>query len=254
MDYQKRHTIYEEVVYNETPSHRRDTPAQKVRTNDDSYNNITVMFEDGTILNNVRYNSFKTGGLIHPSLRYYGAPVTRGPEKEDVHTRAYYDWYNMLNKCHGPRSECRTYDGCIICPEWYDYQNYKAWHEENFYTVDGEPMVIDKDILDPYKRPKAYGSDTCLCLPQRINLAAMQGRNGRKAGTVRVRDCYAARVYFGKKLRIIGIYSTPEEAFEAYKAEKEKHVRSFAKIYKDVLPEHVIQAILVWEYVVDDEN
>ena len=100
-----------------------------------------------------------------------------------------------------------------------------------------------KDIL--YKNNTIYSKDTCIFIPERINI--LFTKNNAKRGN------YPIGVYFNKRLgkfiaqvsklnenkkntkkpTHIGVFNTPEEAFLAYKTEKEKYIKEVANYYKE---------------------
>ena len=56
------------------------------------------------------------------------------------------------------------------------FQNFAKWFDDNKYEVDGR-LHIDKDIL--YPNCKIYSPETCLLIPQRINMLFLNKPNKR---------------------------------------------------------------------------
>jgi hypothetical protein len=65
-------------------------------------------------------------------------------------TIQYETWAGMLKRCYGSNYQEKqpSYIGCTVCEEWLDYQNFYDWYNANFYTVNGERVHLDKDILN----------------------------------------------------------------------------------------------------------
>ena len=72
---------------------------------------------------------------------------------------------------------------------WHNYQNFAQWFNENRYDVEGR-LHIDKDIL--YPGNKIYCPDTCLLVPQRINMLFLNKPNkrGLPNGIIKSSDKY----------------------------------------------------------------
>lgn len=141
--------------------------------------------------------------------------------------------------------------------DWHNYQNFADWYDENYYAVGNEIMSVDKDIL--VHGNKLYSADTCLIVPQTVNsffarVRSQNKDNGLPLG-VKSRNGgkkYEAKlIWFGQYI-YIGNYETPEEAFEAYKIEKEKRIKMLADMYKDYIPQKVYDALYNYKVYIDD--
>ena len=100
-------------------------------------------------------------------------------------------------------------------------------------------MQLDKDIL--CKGNKIYSRDTCIFVPQRINLLFTKSDKARgdnpigasptPAGNymVRCRDGYG-------KMDYLGTYPTKEEAFRVYKNYKENLIKRTIDSYEGKIP------------------
>ena len=101
-------------------------------------------------------------------------------------------------------------------------------------------MCLDKDIL--CKGNKIYSRDTCIFVPQRINLLFTKCDKARgkdpigvdqlPSGNYRVR-CNDIN---GKRINL-GTYLNKEEAFKVYKSYKEKVIKETIDSYKGKIPE-----------------
>ena len=105
-------------------------------------------------------------------------------------------------------------------------------------------MHIDKDIL--YKNNRIYSSQTCLLVPQRINMLFMKKPNkyGLPTGITPTKNTgrYATE-YNGKHL---GTFDTVEESAIAHDKAKKEAVTEVANEYKDKIPDRVYQALINW--------
>lgn len=51
---------------------------------------------------------------------------------------------------------------------------------------------------------------------------------------------------------MVGVYGTPEQAFQAYKKFKESYIKQVADEYKDKIPEKLYEALYKYEVEIDD--
>ena len=123
----------------------------------------------------VYYNNFKKGLIKCPyEPRYFGVGyLGEGKYKayeNGKQTRVYQTWNNMLERCYSDKyHEKQTpYMECEACKEWLNFQEYGKWFERNYYEIEGEQMCLDKDIL--VKHNKIYSPDTCIFVPNTINV------------------------------------------------------------------------------------
>ena len=101
-------------------------------------------------------------------------------------------------------------------------------------------MCLDKDIL--CKGNKVYSRDTCIFVPERINLLFVKRDNDRGdcpiGVTPNLSDNYQVRCNNGNRKSIyLGSYSTKEEAFQVYKNYKEKVIKEVIDSYEGIIPE-----------------
>ena len=139
--------------------------------------------------------------------------------------------------------------------------NYSSqeWLDKNYYEVSGEVMCLDKDIL--CKGNKIYSRETCIFVPERINILftkrdKLRGKNPigvdqLPSGDYRVRcgNGYGKSVY-------LGTYFTKEKAFNVYKEYKEKVIKEVIDSYEGIIPEphysRLKTAMYNYEVEIDD--
>lgn len=232
-------------------------------------NNTIVEFQDEykyTIT--TRYSQFKEGRVKNPykpsvyGVGYLGKGKYRVSykvsDKNYKITPQYQAWMNMLCRCYNVKYQQRqpTYIGCSVCEEWLNFQNFGEWFDDNYYTIDGERMDLDKDIL--YKHNKIYSPQTCIYVPHFINNLFIKkdanrgdlpiGVNFNKITNKFIATCDDAQ----GKAQNLGSFNAPLEAFLAYKQFKEKIIKEIADEYKDKIPKKLYDVLYSYEVEITD--
>ena len=234
-----------------------------------SANDIWIEFQDDYKTKvPTRYSVFVKGEIRNPyhksvfNVGYLGQGKYEVSDK-NKHTKEYKTWVDLIRRCYDPYFLNRypTYINCYVCDEWLNFQNFAKWYEENYYEIEGETMCLDKDIL--YKNNKIYSPETCVFVPNNINVLFCKRDKARG-------DCPIG-VYFDKerckfvakcsiydrekgrsKGKFIGRYDTQEEAFFFYKQFKEKHIKQIAKEYRDLIPSKLYFAMCNYQVEIND--
>lgn len=163
--------------------------------------------------------------------------------------KSYEAWVSMLHRCYTDVKS--AYKDCTVCDEWLIYSNFEKWFNDpkNGYR---EGYDLDKDILVPGNR--VYSPDTCLIVPPYINALFIRPHktkaNGLPIGVNSERKGkYKAAVRMEGKDRHLGTYSSPQEAFFAYKTEKEKYIQKVAaeSFLRGDIIEKVYDALMAYE-------
>lgn len=194
-----------------------------------------------------RYDNFKRGNIKCPyEPRYFGVGYLaegRYTVSENSKLNQWFKiWNSMLNRCYNPKYQEKhpTYKGCEVETFLFNFQHMCEWLDENYYEIPDEQMCLDKDIL--CKGNKLYSRDTCIFVPQRINLLFTKRNNYRgkdpigvtpnSSGNYRVfcHDGYGKQTY-------LGTYTSKEEAFRVYKNYKEKVIKEVIDSYEGIIPE-----------------
>ena len=231
-------------------------------------NDIIVEFQDKHKAKvHTIYSNFKKGRVknyFHPSI--YGIGYLGEGEyktKENGRdTEVYKKWIHMIQRCYDPYylNEHPTYRDCMVCEEWYCFQNFCKWWEENYYEIPNETMCLDKDIL--VKGNKIYSPETCIILSHRINTLFVKhdagrgkypiGINWHKKNNKFIARCNILDKENNKERIYLGTYDTAEEAFLAYKVFKENYIKQVADEYKDLIPNKLYEAMYSYEVEIDD--
>lgn len=162
-------------------------------------------------------------------------------------TVAHSTWSQMLLRCYNEstRHKFPTYADVSVCEEWHRFSNFKNWFDENYV----EGYALDKDIIE--KNNRVYCPEKCSYVPQEINCIFTKNNSMRGVlpiGVKRNNKKFSASM--GKRGREyhIGTFATPDEAFLAYKKEKETHIKEIAtEYYTDgKITKRVYDAMMRW--------
>lgn len=147
----------------------------------------------------------------------------------------YSKWSSMLNRCYSAKRQKKNpyYMGCSVCEEWLYFSNFRMWMEKQNW----EGNELDKDFL--VQGNKVYSPETCLFIPQRLNVFFSKGRKENnlftgisyieKLGKYRVRCCDGTG-----KMVCFGYHTDLRAAKQAWKEAK-------SKILMQILEEDSVQ-------------
>ena len=232
------------------------------------YMNIGVYFPQyNWTFKNTTYNNFKKGLIKCPYEKRYYRIGYLGEGKYKMsengkHTRVYDTWKSVLQRCYDKKYHEKrpSYSNCQVNEKWHNFQNFAKWYEENYYEIEGERMCLDKDIL--IKHNKIYSIETCIFVPNTINLLFVKNDNKRGKsliGTTLLENgkykaqCNLLNPETGKsKKEYLGLYDTQEKAFEVYKHYKEKNIKEVADYFKGQIPYKLYQSLYNYIVEIDD--
>lgn len=222
--------------------------------------NCTIKFQDGLILEGLRYPHIVNGYVKNPNHKSVYGVGYLGIGKYNTcknykRTLAYKTWNSMMYRCYKQDVlKHTTYNNVIVCDEWHNLQNFSKWHEEN-YEPNKESWHLDKDIL--IKGNKIYSPETCCFVPQIINKLFVKADS--------LRGKYPIGVYYSKRdkkflatigklsLKVhLGSFDTPEEAFQAYKIAKEEYIKEVADEWRGQITEPCYQALINYSVEITD--
>ncbi len=205
------------------------------------------------------YGNFQRGQLTNPyecreknGLGFIGV----GEYNSKEHKVAYAKWRAMLQRCINPMADKSTesYVECEVCDEWMNFQNFAKWYYENEYSCCNEPLCVDKDIL--IHGNKLYSPDTCILVPQRINLLFIKEYARRGDLPIGVQKHtnggYTSLLSTHEGKKYLGYFYDSTLAFATYKKEKEKYIKEVADSYKNILPQKVYEAIVNYRIEITD--
>lgn len=194
------------------------------------HNDIVVEFQDKHMFKvNTTYSNFKVGCVRNPYYpTVYGVGITgiKYPTVEDGKlTKEYITWCGIIKRCFNDKLKQKqpAYKDAMCCDEWLNYENFYEWlhSQENFDRwINGYRWALDKDIL--IKGNKLYSPDTCCLVPQNVNCLLL------KRDALRGNLPLGVRQNGNKFQTKHGTYETAEEAFYAYKLQRENYIKQVA--------------------------
>jgi len=168
----------------------------------------------------------------------------------------YVLWKDMLKRCFSEKYKQNqpTYEGVTCSKEWLSMTTFiEDVSQMRGFGLDG--WALDKDILQ--KGNKLYSKDTCCFVPHEVNNLLTKRDKARGEYPVgvdfhKVSGKFRAQLTINGKLKYLGLFTAPEEAFFAYKAAKEAHIKVVAQKWQHLLDERVFQALMAYEVNIND--
>ena len=175
--------------------------------------------------------------------------------------RVYSLWSGMLERCYCNKFKEKqpTYKYCTVDNNLHMFSNFSSLVEnmEGFLEKDanGKYFNLDKDLLG--SNGKHYGAETICFLPFEINAFLTQRDSLRGVYPLGVtlhkqNGKYKSSLNVDGKSKHIGLFVTPEEAFHAYKAVKEQHVKVLANKWKDKIDIRAYNALMNYKIEMTD--
>lgn len=167
--------------------------------------------------------------------------------------KIYSTWLNMLLRCYDNNFYVKrpTYTNCTVDKRWHNFQVFAEWYENNFV----EGFHLDKDIL--LKDNKIYSPETCCFVPREINLLFTKSGNVRGKYPIgvhmnkRSNKLESGIKKYGKRV-YLGLFNTPELAFQAYKIAKESYIKELAEKWKPFITKPCYQALINYKVEITD--
>ncbi len=217
----------------------------------DNAGDVVVEFQDEHKYRvHTQYHDFKKGKCKNPYFSSVYGYGYLGIDKEDnvpkisefkngkcVNTWEYNKWCNMLMRCFDNKLKEKrpTYKGVTCCDRWLCFANFLEDFEtlkQEYNWGEDEKLNLDKDIL--HKGNKIYSLENCVLVPDYINLLFIKKDAIR--GDYPIGVCYdkrnkkyKAQCNINGKLKGLGYFITPLEAFNAYKIAKENEIKRVAE-------------------------
>ena len=149
----------------------------------------------------------------------------------------------MLQRCYSKKflESNPTYIGTSVCSEWLSATAFKKWMDEQ----DWKGKCLDKDIIVP--KSKLYSPDTCAFVLEATNLFVIASDASRGDYPIGVDLHKRAGKYraqcgnpFSGKNEYLDLFSTPEEAHEAWRKRKDDLAQRVAAKESDM---RVVEAL-----------
>ena len=213
-------------------------------------------YEMVTQLGNIRNGEVKDPYL--PSVCGIGVLGTKYPSTiNGVITKEYKLWTSMLVRCYSDayKKKHPTYEGCEVSDKFKSYEYFYEWCHSQI-GFDNEGWHLDKDLL--IKGNKVYSENTCIFIPQEINLVlikceSMRGEYLIGVSWSKTHKAFISRVNKNKgKPEYLGYFNTELEAFNAYKQAKEAFIKEQANKWKDNIDIRAYDALMNYTVEITD--
>lgn len=217
----------------------------------------------GDMLLNLRYGNVKLAKFRNPyftnvrGVGYIGVGKYTSTLKNGDKNRAYYVWLGMFARCYSKNEQvkCPSYIGCSVDERWHNFQVFAKWYEDNWKPYMDKSWQLDKDIL--FKGNKIYSPETCCFVPNVLNSLLSKSKATRGNLPIGVvytssKEIFGAVMMKYDKKYYIGHYKSIEEAFQAYKKEKELHIKKLTNEWEDKLEPRVYQALINYQVEITD--
>lgn len=238
------------------------------------YNNkedIEVELLDSGNHVSVRLDALRRGSIYNPYyINKYGGYFGEGPYTKNNHSKLYNSWMKMLNRVSeygrsNPKNN--SYINASVCEEWKCYQNFALWYDTYLNSLNPEfynEYQIEKDIKQRGLIHKIYSPETCCVVPASLNYSITYEASSINnkiiesdlpVGVHRQGNKYLINLSIGGSgingHDYLGSYDTPEEAFVAYKREKEKYIHQAAQYYysKNAIHKDIYDILINWEVI-----
>lgn len=171
-------------------------------------------------------------------------------------SRTFLLWTSMLSRCYLASEQKRkpTYIGCEVSENFKNYSFFESWCKKQI-GYHNEGWEIDKDILSGFN--KKYSEDSCVFVPHEINKfltirhrfrgdlplgVDLRSENGR----------FRSRINLNGISVCLGHFSNKEDAFFAYKNEKEKQAKFIAEKWKGYIDPRAYEALMQYTVEITD--
>jgi len=111
----------------------------------------------------IKVKFINTGAIVTSTYRRFDEDCIKDPLHKEVcgvgcfgignhqDPVIYTMWSNMVHRCYNPytmnKNQNLGYINVHICKEWLIFQEYCSWYIDNYYSIPGEIMTMDKDII-----------------------------------------------------------------------------------------------------------
>lgn len=175
---------------------------------------------------------------------------------ERKQTIEYETWKAMLRRCYCENNLIinPSYVGCLVSNSFLNYQYFAEWCNDQI-GFGNCGWCLDKDLL--IKGNKIYSEDTCCFVPAELNVLFTKRNASRGKFPIGVnyhkgQKKYNSKITIFGKQKNLGSFNCPNEAFNLYKIEKEKHIKFLADKYKNLIDIKIYQALYEYEVNIND--
>ena len=161
--------------------------------------------------------------------------------------KEYALWFAMMARCYSEPAQKnqKSYIGCEVSENFKSYSYFYEWCQ-NQAGFNQNGFELDKDLLA--KGNKEYHPDKCMFIPREINSflrTSSKSRGDLPIGVCKVKGGgFHAQLRNGVGKKYLGTFSTPEQAFQAYKHARENCTKVLANKYKDQIDPRAYEALM----------
>jgi len=198
----------------------------------------------------VRMSEIKKGTVKDRFLPSYCGVGFLGNELTKINgntLKEYMLWSAMIKRCYDTSypEKNPTYKNCEVSENFKNYSYFKHWCS-NQIGFNRKGWDLDKDLL--IKGNKTYSEESCVFIPQEINVILNNGRRGREyplgvGYDKRIKKFESRLCINGKQMRI-GRFKTIDEASDAYKKAKEEQIKVVAQRWKGEIDERIYDILM----------
>lgn len=203
-------------------------------------------------ITNVQVSAISSGNIKNPyAISVYGKGYLGeglySTRINKVMTLEYMTWVNMLKRCYDPGYHMThpTYEDCIVCNEWLNFQTFANWYCNTGYY--GLGYEIDKDLL--VRGNRIYSPTTCVMLPSEINaILSVKSNTNRElpVGVYPSGNNYQVKVHDASGGTYVGTYHSISLAIEAQHNAKKLLIYKLAEKHRPYIDEFTYNAIIAW--------
>ena len=160
--------------------------------------------------------------------------------------RAKFIWSKIMDRCYKPTDgDYRWYGavGVVVCEEWKDFSVFKQWYFENYYSIEGQQVSIDKDIVGGEQ--KIYSPKTCIIIPLKLHNSMNKKKLSKSRGVQQRGKMYEVKVRntFTGENEYKGRYDEIEVAKKVYLECKNAIFQGLVDSYAGLMPTRVFQIL-----------
>lgn len=260
------------VVKNSTAQKQKQNAVELVGCVYSTRNNGDMVITKYVNKNEVYVNFIKTGYMtvarmgnirkgnvrdrLLPSVYNVGICGDETVYADGKHTVEYELWSGILQRCYSEkdREKFSAYNGCTVSENFKYFPYFKDWCKAQT-GFNREGWQLDKDIL--VKGNKLYSENNCCFVPREINNLFIKRYANRGAYPIGVSYHKSGRKFTSNTSidglqQSLGLFNTPEEAFQAYKQAKECYIKDTANKWRDQIDPRTYEALMNYKVEMTD--
>lgn len=170
-------------------------------------------------------------------------------------------WTAMIQRCYSAdyHTTRPTYTECFVEDYFLSFNNFLNYIRTvkgfDCYDDKGKRYQLDKDLL--VKGNKQYSRGTICFIPSEINsfigahCTKTRGDLPMGVSWHNIGKKYLSKITIEGKQKSLGLYETPEEAFNVYKKEKLERVKYLANKYRSTISPQVYERLINYDIEID---